>query len=57
MAYKIDGEKCTSCGNCESVCPNESISKADDRYVIDPEQCISCGLCEDECEAKAISEE
>lgn len=35
-------EECTSCGACETDCPNEAISEGDDHYVIDPERCTEC---------------
>jgi len=54
MAHIIS-DKCTKCGNCESVCPSEAISESDDKYVIDPDECVDCGLCTDECAAEAIS--
>jgi len=53
MAYNIT-DKCTKCGSCAEVCPQEAISEGDDRYVIDPDKCVDCGLCADECPQKAI---
>ena len=55
MAYVIS-EKCTKCGTCVPVCPQEAISEGKERYVIDPEKCVDCGLCSDECPVEAISE-
>jgi len=55
MAYVIS-EKCTACGKCKDICPVESISKGEKRYVIDADTCVSCGQCVDECESDAISE-
>jgi len=54
MAYTIS-EKCTKCGSCVSVCPQEAISEGDPRYVIDPDKCVDCGLCADECPVQAIA--
>ena len=55
MAYVIS-EKCMACGKCKDVCPVESISKGEKRYVIDAETCVSCGQCADACESSAIAE-
>jgi ferredoxin len=54
MAYVIS-DKCTKCGNCVSVCPQEAISEGDNYHVIDPDKCVDCGLCADECPVQAIS--
>jgi ferredoxin len=54
MAYTIS-EKCTKCGSCVSVCPQEAISEGDPCYVIDPDKCVDCGLCADECPVQAIA--
>jgi len=54
MAYVIS-DKCTKCGSCEPVCPQEAISEGEDRYVIDADKCVDCGLCADECPVEAIS--
>ncbi len=54
MAYVIS-DKCTRCGSCMGVCPQEAISEGPERYVIDPEKCVDCGLCESECPVEAIS--
>jgi ferredoxin len=54
MAYVIS-DKCTKCGNCESVCPSEAISAGDTKYVIDADACVDCGLCADECPVEAIA--
>ena len=54
MAYVIS-EKCTKCGTCKPVCPQEAISEGDERYKIDPDKCVDCALCVDECPVQAIS--
>ena len=54
MAYVIS-DKCTKCGSCESVCPQEAISGGDDRNVIDADKCVDCGLCAGECPVEAIA--
>ena len=54
MAYTIS-DKCTKCGTCAPVCPQEAISEGDKKYAIDAEKCVDCGLCEGECPVEAIS--
>lgn len=59
MALKINDE-CTSCGACESECPNSAISEGDDTYVIDASKCNECEghsdtpQCQDACPCDAI---
>jgi len=55
MAYEIS-DKCTKCGSCAEVCPQEAISEGADQYVIDADTCISCGACANVCPTDAISE-
>lgn len=54
--YKIDYEKCLSCGSCAEQCPAEAIAMDEEsRYVINPEKCARCGSCAGQCPAEAIS--
>ena len=57
MAYKIDCEKCISCGACAAECPVGCISQADNCFVIDASACISCGACAGVCPVEAPVEE
>ena len=54
MSYEIS-DKCTKCGSCAPVCPQEAIAEGDKKYVIDPDKCVDCGLCAGECPVEAIS--
>lgn len=56
MAYVINGEECINCGACESECPVECISEADDCRVIAADDCIDCGACAGVCPVDCISE-
>jgi glutamate synthase (NADPH/NADH) small chain len=56
-----DWEKCTGCGNCADICPNEAIimvkipeieskpSEKNERPKLDYGRCCFCGLCVDIC--------
>jgi len=56
-----DWDKCTGCGNCADICPNEAITmqgipeietepgKKNERPQIDYGRCCFCGLCIDIC--------
>ena len=55
MAYKIT-DACTSCGECEGVCPVGAIYE-DNIFVIEKDDCLNCGLCQDACPVNAIVQE
>ena len=38
-------DKCTLCGRCIEVCPNQAISIVDSRLAIDRKRCAACGAC------------
>ena len=49
---EVDGEKCTGCGTCASVCPNGAVRMTEDhRPSWDPKACTYCGKCENFCPA------
>lgn len=53
ISYRIDPEKCKSCGLCAKKCPVNCISgEKKQPYVIDQEKCIKCGNCMDVCPTK-----
>lgn len=47
MGYIAD--KCTSCGKCIEVCPNDVLTMINKRVVRDYRRCAACGLCEEVC--------
>jgi indolepyruvate ferredoxin oxidoreductase, alpha subunit len=54
-AFKIDVEKCNTCGTCLKIgCP--AIKKCNEQIVIDAKQCIgdTCALCQQICAYQAI---
>ena len=54
MAVYVDEEKCTGCGACVSLCPDQAISLENDHAVIDQELCTECLRCMDECPSEAF---
>ncbi|MDR2979674.1 MAG: 4Fe-4S binding protein [Bacteroidales bacterium] len=56
MSYKIDPDSCTSCGSCQSECPQDAIAEGSP-YAIDADLCVDCGACADVCPMEAIHAE
>ena len=58
-APKADGDKCTACGICATVCPTEAlrVSNISGSFMIScvKTHCVACGLCRDICFMKAIT--
>ena len=52
----IDEIKCTSCGKCVEVCPQQAIAIEHGRAVIDRQLCTNCGTCVSVCPTGAIHE-
>jgi NAD-dependent dihydropyrimidine dehydrogenase PreA subunit len=50
----IDSIKCTGCGNCVDVCPQQAITIDNDIAVVNQELCVQCGACLEICPAGAI---
>ncbi len=42
MALHIVSDECSSCGACETECPNQAISEGDSAYVINADLCTEC---------------
>ena len=56
MSIKINTEKCTGCGDCVAVCPNNCLEIDGKNVKVKEDECIDCGLCVPECKKEAISE-
>lgn len=44
-----NGEKCTGCGACASVCPQKAISVKNGKAQTDRKLCTACGACAEVC--------
>jgi len=53
----VDEDKCTGCGDCLEVCPEEgAVVLQEDKAVINQELCNSCAECLTSCPESAIYE-
>ncbi len=52
----VDNAKCTGCGSCVDVCPQQAITMHDDLAMINEDLCIQCGTCAEICPVGAIRE-
>lgn|GEM_PF-2394807 len=52
---RVDVEKCSGCGSCVDICPNDAIELVEGRAVIAAEACAGCGVCVDECPNEALA--
>ena len=57
MTVKVDVDKCTGCGACVDVCPNDALALEGDKIKVDEPNCIDCGVCVDECPVDALEME
>jgi len=55
IEYFILEDKCTGCGACLKLCPQQAIQgEAKKLHIIDLAKCIRCGICRDACPYEAI---
>lgn len=53
---KVDAEKCTGCGECVDICPDDVYELQDEKsVVVNPEDCADCESCLEVCEHEAIT--
>ena len=50
----FDSGKCTMCGKCVSVCPQNCHSITDGKHSFNRADCIQCGKCPESCPAEAL---
>jgi Fe-S-cluster-containing hydrogenase component 2 len=55
MSVIVDILKCTGCGACTRVCPQNAIRVPDNLAVVDKDLCVECGRCVPACPSGAIS--
>jgi NADH-quinone oxidoreductase subunit F len=55
ITFVILEDKCTGCGACLKLCPQQAIDAYGLTHTIDPAKCIRCGICRDACPFQAIS--
>jgi MinD superfamily P-loop ATPase len=52
----IDKEKCTLCGTCVDVCPEDVLAIAEETLTYaNPDQCTMCTECEAACPENAVA--
>jgi len=58
ITYFVLEDKCTGCGACLKLCPQQAIQgEAKEPHVINSDKCIRCGICRDACPYGAIAVE
>lgn len=55
VTLKLNKDKCTGCGLCETVCPHAVFEIANKKAaIIDKDACMECGACANNCPVDAI---
>ena len=56
VTLRLDGEACSGCGMCATVCPRGVFEVSGGRAaVVDRDSCIECGACALNCPESALS--
>ncbi len=53
LSVRFSGDRCTGCGKCGTVCPQECISVSERR--VDADRCVLCLRCVDACPGGALA--
>jgi len=54
VCVRIDGQACTGCSRCVSVCPSAALSLVEGRAAVTGRACIGCCQCEAVCPEGAV---
>jgi adenylylsulfate reductase subunit B len=55
MSIRVDAVKCTACGKCVEICPEDVLEIKDGKAVAKyPKECWHCGSCVYDCAFGAI---
>jgi len=56
VTLSLDNEKCTGCGICLDVCPQEVLRLVESKVeIFDKDACMECGACMQNCPFDAIN--
>jgi formate hydrogenlyase subunit 6/NADH:ubiquinone oxidoreductase subunit I len=56
IQYSILKDKCTGCGACKALCPDQAIQGEPKKtHIIDVAKCVKCNTCRDVCKFEAVA--
>ena len=50
----IKRKLCCMCGTCVGICPTNTISICNEKFIFESDKCISCSRCVDSCPGKSF---
>jgi len=54
---ELDRDKCSYCGGCVGICPENALELRETVLCIDEERCKNCGLCAKFCPVGALTKD